>query len=196
MQYIDGETGLPLDIAEKVKEKIAQLRAENQQLRERIALLEQENTLLREKIQLMEDGGLGVKKVSDRIEFIPKDTSIAQLTSDGYLKPISPNLLVLGDADNYLNDVITANITVSSLGAVKRDVSELSDDVLTITFPRPKRYRRQEGRGDEWEIGLLAEELPQILRRGNGYDLKAIVSVIAYKITKLEQRLSKLTTRP
>ena len=43
-------------------------------------------------------------------------------------------------------------------------------------------------------IGFMAEELPEFLRRGDGYDLKALVAILALKVSKLEEELSKLKT--
>jgi hypothetical protein len=43
---------------------------------------------------------------------------ITQLTSDGVLEPVEPNVLRIRDNNVYLNDVITANITITS--ALKR----------------------------------------------------------------------------
>ena len=209
MRYIDGETGLEVERAKKVKAKLEELKTENQQLRDRISMLEQENQLLRDRVSLLESenqllkdrltiiegGGLGVKRVSDaggdRVEFIPKDTSITQLTTDGYLKPISPNILVVGDPNNYLNDVITANVTIASSRDGKTDIIEPNDAELDIQLPKPKKYIRREGKQEE-ELGFIADELPQIVRRGNGYDLKSLVAILAYKIVKLEQKLARL----
>jgi len=58
----------------------------------------------------------------------------------------------------------------------------------------PKIYKRVDGRGGV-EIGFLAEELPEFLRRGDGYDLKALVAILALKVSRLEEELSKLKTR-
>lgn len=160
-------------------------------VKRRIKELEEENQILKQKIAEMEGGSLGVRKVSDRVEFIPKDEAITQLTSDGVLKPIVPNVLKMGDEENYLNDVITANITVASLSRYKAEIRDLSPEELDIKLPPPKRYVRAEGRGGE-EIGFLAEELPPHLRRGNGYDLKALVAILAAKIRQLEERLEAM----
>ncbi|GBC68394.1 hypothetical protein HRbin01_00075 [archaeon HR01] len=189
--WIDGETGLPETAAEKVKARISLLERENSLLRGMISLLEEENQLLRDRINMIEGGGLGVRKAGDRIEFIPSDTATAQLTSDGYLKPVSPNTLAVGDPDNYLNDIITANITIASTAGDKEDVRDIPDDELEVELPKPKRYIRKGGRREE-EIGYVAEELPPILRRGKGYDLKTLVAVLAYKIGRLEKRVSKV----
>ena len=45
------------------------------------------------------------------------------------------------------------------------------------------------------EIGFVAEELPESLRRGDGYDLKASVAILALKVSRLEEELSRLKTR-
>ena len=209
MKWIDGETGLEEEKAKRVKAKFEELQYENQLLRDRVSLLESENQLLkdrvsllesenqllRDRISMLENGGLGVRKVSDlqgdRLEFIPRDSAITQLTSDGHLKPISPNVLVIGDQENYLSDVITANVTIASLPRFKEDVRDVGEEELGIRFPAPKRYRRREGREGE-EIGFVADELPPLLRRGSGYDLKALISIIAYRLQRLEDRVLRV----
>ena len=219
MPWIDGETGLPVEAAEKIKEKFKaleeenlKLKQENEQLRQRVSDLEfenqslkdqtsslrAENDLLKQKIKDIEDGGLGIRKVSDengnRIELAPSQEFITQLTSDGVLKPIAPNILKVGDDENYLNDVVTANITIPSLSKFKEGVRDLDPSMLEIRLPSPKIYERVEGRGG-MEIGFIAEELPEFLRRGDGYDLKALVAILALKVSRLEEELSKLKIR-
>ena len=204
MRYIDGETGLEKQQAEKVKnllaaleaensllrERITLLESENQALRDRVALLEQENTALNARLSAVESGSLGVRKdaSTSSVELIPLDTPAMRLTEDGRLMPAQPNTIILGDQENYLNDVITANVTVASSIGSKDNVGELSDEELSVSLPRPRRFTRREGRREE-EIGFLAEELPAICRRGRGYDLKAVVAVLAYKVARLEARL-------
>ena len=140
----------------------------------------------------IEEGSLGVKKIADEegggVEFMPEDQPVARLTSDGFLKPVEPNTLVIGDQENYLNDVITANITIPSLSKFKENIRDPDPSLLEIELPIPKMYERTDGR-KETEIGFIAEELPEILRRGNGYDLKALVALLAWKIRRLEKRL-------
>jgi len=219
MPWIDGETGLPVEVAEKIKErfkaleeenlrlkqeneqlkqKVSDLESENQSLKDQIFSLQAENGSLRQKITEIENGSLGVRKVSDengdRIEFAPSQEFITQLTADGVLKPIAPNILKVGDDENYLNDVVTANITIPSLSKFKEGVRDLDPSMLEIRLPLPKIYERVDGRGGV-EIGFLAEELPEFLRRGDGYDLKALVAILALKVSRLEEELSKLKTR-
>jgi hypothetical protein len=39
------------------------------------------------------------------------------------------------------------------------------------------------------ELGFVAEEMPEIVRRVGGYDLKAVVAILAYKVSRLENML-------
>ena len=71
-----------------------------------------------------------------------------------------------------------------------RGLSRISPNEI-FGLPSPKIYERVEGRGGT-EIGFIAEELPEFLRRGNGYDLKALIAILALKVSKLEEELSKL----
>ena len=195
MKRIDREFDLPSHVANRIKEKFKVLEDEDRELRDQISMLQAEDELLEERISKIEDGGLGVKRTSDedgdRIEFAPSDESIAQLTSDGVFKPIEPNVLKIGDDEIYLNDVVTANVTIASMSNSKENIRELDPSMSDIRLPSPKIYERVEGRGGT-EIGFIAEELPEFLRRENGYDLKALIAILALKVSKLEEELSKL----
>jgi len=218
MRRIDRELDLPAHVAkrikkrfrqledenlklkqenEQLKQRVSDLESENQNLKNQVSSLQAENSSLKQKINDIEGGSLGVRKVSDeagdRIELAPSDQFITQLTSDGVLKPIEPNVLKVGDDEDYLNDVVTANITILSMNKFSRDVRDLDPSMLEIKLPSPKIYERVEGRGGT-EIGFMAEELPEFLRRGDGYDLKALVAILALKVSKLEEELSKLKT--
>jgi len=55
--WIDGETGLPVEVAQKIKERFrtleeenSELRKENDQLKQRISELEEENQKLKEQV--------------------------------------------------------------------------------------------------------------------------------------------------
>ena len=181
IRRIDRELDLPSHVAKRIKA--------------RFKALEENGEKLKQRLSEIEGGGVGVRRISDengdRLEFIPKDEAVAQLTSDGVLKPIEPNVLRIGAQENYLNDIVTANITIASSAKSKGDVREPDPSMLSVKLPTPKIYERIEGR-KEVEIGFIAEELPEFLRRGDGYDLKALVAILAWKITKLEEALSKL----
>jgi hypothetical protein len=189
MAWIDGETGLPLEIAEKIKARFKILEDENARLR-------MENEVLKQRIGEIEAGALGIRKVADesgeRIELAPGGDFITQLTSDGVLKPIQPNVLRIGDGDAYLNDVVTANITVASSIKDKKDIADV--DFSGIVLPRPKKYKRAKGRERE-EIFFLVEEMPSILRAGDGIDLKALIAFMAWKLNQLEQEVAKLKSK-
>lgn len=178
-----------------LEEENLRLRRENGWLRDQISSLQAENDSLKQKIAEIEGGSLGIRKVSDengdRIELTPSQEFTAQLTSDGVLKPMEPNVLRIGDDEEYLNDVVTANITIPSAAEFKENIRELDPSLLDVELPSPKVYERAEGRGG-MEIGFLAEELPEFLRRGRGYDLKALIAILALKVSRLEQELSRL----
>ena len=195
MKRIDREFDLPSHVANRIKERFKALEDGDRELRDQISILQAEDESLKERVSNIEDGGLGVKKISDedgdRIEFAPSDEFVAELTSDGVFKPIEPNVLKIGDDEAYLNDVVTANVTIASASSSKENIRELDPSMLDIKLPSPKIYQRVEGRGGT-EIGFIAEELPEFLRRGNGYDLKALIAILALKVSKLEEELSKL----
>ena len=195
MKRIDREFDLPSHVANRIKERFKALEDGDRELRDQISMLQAEDESLKERISNIEDGGLGVKKISDedgdRIEFAPSDDFVAKLTSDGVFKPIEPNILKIGDDEAYLNDVVTANVTIASASSSKENIRELDPSMLDIKLPSPKIYQRVEGRGGT-EIGFIAEELPEFLRRGKGYDLKALLAILALKVSKLEEELSKL----
>ena len=87
--------------------------------------------------------------------------------------------------------MITANITIASLSRFKRNIRELDSSMLEIELPAPKMYERTEGRR-RVEIGFIAEEMPDFLRRGNGYDLKALIALLTWKVKHLEQAIKKM----
>jgi len=186
VEIIDPETGMPVEVAERIKQRLRALEDENARLR-------MENEELKRRVGEIEAGALGIRKVADesgeRIELAPGGEFIAQLTGDGVLKPIQPNVLRIGDGDAYLNDVVTANITVASSMKDKKDIADV--DFSGVALPAPKKYRRAKGRERE-EIFFLAEEVPDILRAGDGIELKALIAFMAWKLNQLEQKMEEL----
>jgi hypothetical protein len=67
------------------------------------------------------------------------------------------------------------------------EVRDVSDSELDVELPRPKKYRRDENSPEE--LGFVAEEMPESVRRVGGYDLKAVVAILAYKVSRLEKML-------
>jgi len=170
---IDNETGLPAEAAEKVKRRFQEYEAEIQRLKD-------ENSALRARVS--------------ELESVVKKTDTGVVISDVVIEPTrisatAPNKLVIGSPENYVADVFTGNVTIASSLTTKTSVRNVSDAELDIELPRPKKYRR--GENSPEELGFVAEEMPEIIRRVGGYDLKAVVAILAYKVSRLENMLRR-----
>jgi hypothetical protein len=99
----------------------------------------------------------------------------------------------LKDENNVLRARVSeleAVVRKTETGVVVADVVEVrdvSDSELDVELPRPKKYRRDENSPEE--LGFVAEEMPESVRRVGGYDLKAVVAILAYKVSRLEKML-------
>jgi hypothetical protein len=99
----------------------------------------------------------------------------------------------LKDENNVLRAHVSeleAVVRKTETGVVVADVVEVrdvSDSELDVELPRPKKYRRDENSPEE--LGFVAEEMPENVRRLGGYDLKAVVAILAYKVSRLEKML-------
>jgi hypothetical protein len=123
---------------------------------------------------------------------VVKKTETGVVVADVVIEPTrisatAPNKLVIGSPENYVADVIAGNITIASSRGLKKEVRDVSDAELDVELPRPKKYRRNADSPEE--LGFIAEEMPESVRRLGGYDLKAIVAILAYKVSKLENML-------
>jgi len=168
---IDNETGLPAEAAEKVKRRFQEYEAEIQRLKD-------ENSVLKARVL--------------EFEAVVRKTDTGVVISDVVIEPArisatAPNQLVIGSPENYVADVITGNITIASSRELKKEVRDVSDAELDVELPRPKKYRRDENSSEE--LGFVAEEMPELIRRVGGYDLKAVVAILAYKVSRLENML-------
>jgi hypothetical protein len=171
--FIDGETGLPAEAAEKVKRRFQEYEAEIQRLKD-------ENTMLRARVS--------------ELESVVRKTDTGVVISDVVIEPTrisatAPNQLVIGSPENYVADVFTGNVTIASSQETKTSVRDVSDAELDVELPRPKKYRRDENSPEE--LGFVAEEMPESVRRVGGYDLKAVVAILTYKISRLEKMLKQ-----
>jgi hypothetical protein len=99
----------------------------------------------------------------------------------------------LKDENNVLRARVSeleAVVRRTETGVVVADVVEVrdvSDSELDVELPRPKKYRRDADSPEE--LGFVAEEMPENVRRLGGYDLKAVVAILAYKVSRLEKML-------
>jgi hypothetical protein len=169
--FIDGETGLPAEAAEKVKRRFQEYEAEIQRLKD-------ENSVLRARVS--------------ELEAVVRKTETGAVVADVVIEPTrisatAPNRLVIGSPENYVADVIAGNITIASSRGLKKEVRDVSDSELDVELPRPKKYRRDADSPEE--LGFVAEEMPESVRRVGGYDLKAVVAILAYKVSRLEKML-------
>jgi hypothetical protein len=169
--FIDGETGLPAEAAEKVKRRFQEYEAEIQRLKD-------ENSVLRARVS--------------ELEAVVRKTETGAVVADIVIEPtlisaMAPNQLNIGTPENYVADVIVGNITIASSRVLKKEVRDVSDSELDVELPRPKKYKRDENSPEE--LGFVAEEMPESVRRPGGYDLKAVVAILAYKVSRLENIL-------
>ncbi|MEM4306450.1 MAG: hypothetical protein QXD61_10815 [Candidatus Caldarchaeum sp.] len=162
--WIDGETGLPVGTAVKMKQRLAETQR-------RITELEQENNMLKQLLRIADDGVV----VAEALH-IAGDT----------VKPLYP--FSLGTSSNYFHDVVSSNITIPSKTSGKTNIVEADLSQLAATpLPAPKHYTRQ-GRRELW---FLAEEMPPLAKTSQGdIDLKALVAVLAAKVMRLERIVS------
>jgi hypothetical protein len=170
---IDNETSLPLEAAEKVKRRFQEYEAEIQRLKD-------ENNVLRARVS--------------ELEAVVRKTETGVVVADVVIEPTrisatAPNRLVIGSPENYVADVIAGNITIASSRGLKKEVRDISDAELDVELPRPKKYRRDENSPEE--LGFVAEEMPESVRRVGGYDLKAVVAILAHKVSRLEKMLKE-----
>jgi hypothetical protein len=168
---IDNETSLPLEAAEKVKRRFQEYEAEIQRLKD-------ENNVLRARVS--------------ELEAVVRKTETGVVVADVVIEPTqisatAPNKLIIGSPENYVADVFTGNVTIASSLETKTSVRDISDAELDVELPRPKKYRRDENSPEE--LGFVAEEMPESVRRVGGYDLKAVVAILAYKVSRLEKML-------
>jgi hypothetical protein len=126
------------------------------------------------------------------LEAVVRKTETGVVVADVVIEPTqisatAPNKLIIGSPENYVADVFTGNVTIASSLETKTSVRDISDAELDVELPRPKKYRRDENSPEE--LGFVAEEMPESVRRVGGYDLKAVVAILAYKVSRLEKML-------
>ena len=152
---------------------------------------------LNSSIGKLMEGGLGVRKDEGYVEIMVEGPAVRFTQTS--LIPIHPNVYSIGDGGNYFSDVVSANLTISSLAGWKRGVRPADPTLWDIPLPQPKAYTRVWRLGgrimEREEIGLVAEELPPHLRTAGGYSLNILTTILVGKIGRLEEEVGKLAER-
>jgi hypothetical protein len=138
----------------------------------------------------------GVRRVADengsRVRIAPAEEPVAEITAEGELKPVEPNVLRIGTPENYVHEVVTANVTIPSQPDDKEDVRPVPEsEALSADLPAVIRYRRKSGRSRE-EVGFDLDSAPDLVRIEGGIDLKALVALLVLRIRMLEREVERL----
>lgn len=130
---------------------------------------------------------MAAEKIKPRLQLL--ETRIEGLENKTSIINVSKTATSVGTPDQPVSQVVTADLTIVSRVEKKKDIREARDDELDLPLPRPKAYRIEGVEGEL--IGFIESELPEALRKPGGYSLNALVAILAYKVTKLEERLAK-----
>ena len=80
----------------------------------RTGLGEEELRALEEKVTAW----TGVRRVADengsRVQIAPAEGPVAEITAEGELKPVEPNVLRIGTPESFVHEVVAANVTIPS----------------------------------------------------------------------------------
>jgi hypothetical protein len=159
---------------------------------ERTGLSEEELGALEEKVTEW----TGVKRVADengsRVQIAPAEGPIAEITAEGELRPVEPNVLRIGTPESYVHEVVTANITIPSRPEDKEGVRAVPEsEAKRMNLPAVIRYRRKSGRPRE-EVGFDLDSAPDLVKVEGGIDLKALVALLVLRVQALEREVEML----
>jgi hypothetical protein len=164
----DAETGLPLDVSQKLKQMIA------------------ERTGVR---RVTDENG-------NRVQIAPSEEPVAEITAGGELRPVEPNVLRIGTPESYVHEIITANVTIPSRPKDKEGVRPVPEsEAKRMNLPAVIRYRRKSGRPRE-EVGFDLDSAPDLVKVEGGIDLKALVALLVLRVQALEKEIEELKRRP
>jgi hypothetical protein len=168
VEIYDAETGLPLDTALKLRQKVVEW--------------------------------TGVRRVADengsRVQIAPVGEPIAEITAEGELRPVEPNVLRIGTPESYVHEIITANVTIPSRPEDKEGVRPVPEsEAKSVNLPAVIRYRRKSGRPRE-ELGFDLDSAPELVKVEGGIDLKALVALLVLKVQALEKEIEELKKKP
>jgi hypothetical protein len=138
----------------------------------------------------------GVRRVADengsRVQIAPAEGPIAEITAEGELRPIEPNVLRIGTPESYVHEVVAANVTIPSRREDKEGIRPVPEsEAKRMNLPAVIRYRRKSGRPRE-EVGFDLNSAPDIVRTEGGIDLKALVALLVLRVRALEREVEML----
>jgi len=138
----------------------------------------------------------GVKRITDesgnRIQIAPAEEPVAEITAEGELRPVEPNVLRIGTPESYVHEIITANITIPSRPEDKEGVRPVPEsEAKRMNLPAVIRYRRKSGRPRE-EVGFDLDSAPDLVKVEGGIDLKALVALLVLRVQALEREVEML----
>ena len=135
---------------------------------------------------------IGVRVEGGKIVFFLGDLVIAELTVEGVLRGLEPNVMELGDWENYLHKIITANIIIPSRPDTKENVRPVNPTDLP-PLPDVIEYERIGGKRGR-EVGFDSETAPDMVKTPEGdIDLKALIALLILHVKKLEEELARPT---
>jgi hypothetical protein len=138
----------------------------------------------------------GVRKVADengnRVQIAPAGEPVAEITAEGELKPVEPNVLRIGTPESYVHEVITANVTIPSRPEDKEGIRSVpEEEAKNVNLPAVIRYRRTVGKPRE-EIGFDLNSAPDLVKVEGGIDLKALVALLVLRVQAMEREVERL----
>jgi hypothetical protein len=158
----------------------------------RSGLSEEELGALEEKVTEW----TGVRRVADengsRVQIAPAEGPVAEITAEGELRPVEPNVLKIGTPESYVHEVVTANVTIPSRPEDKEGVRPVPEsEAKSVNLPAVIRYRRKSGRPRE-ELGFDLNSAPDLVKVEGGIDLKALVALLVLRVRALEREVEML----
>jgi hypothetical protein len=159
---------------------------------ERTGLGVDELSALEEKVSTW----TGVRRVADaegnRVQVIPAEGPVAEITAEGELRPVEPNVLRIGTPESYVHEVVAANVTIPSRPEDKEGVRPITErEAKDVNLPTVIRYRRKSGRPRE-EVGFDLDSAPDLVKAEGGIDLKALVALLVLRVRALEREVEML----
>jgi hypothetical protein len=138
----------------------------------------------------------GVRRVADekgsRVQIAPAAGPVAEITAEGELRPVEPNVLRIGTPESFVHEVVAANVTLPSRPEDKEGVRPVPEsEAKSANLPTVIRYRRKSGRPRE-EVGFDLDSAPDLVKAEGGIELKALVALLVLRVRALEREVEML----